>query len=138
MSLLAALPLVIKPDAKTFANIGWGSGLSAQTLLSHSGPQVLDSIEIEPAMYAGARSFAPRVTRPYSDPRSHVHFEDAKSTSPATESSTTSSFPSPPTPGSAASRAFSQPSSTGRRVAISHREACSFSGCRATSSTTGS
>jgi hypothetical protein len=79
MSLLSALPLLIKPDAKTFANIGWGSGLSAQTLLSHSGPQTLDSIEIEPAMYEGARTFVRRVARPYSDPRSHVYFEDAKS-----------------------------------------------------------
>jgi spermidine synthase len=79
MSMLAVIPLMIKPDAKTFANIGWGSGLSAEVLLSHTGPKVLDSIEIEPAMVAGARSFAPRVTRPYSDERSHVHIEDAKS-----------------------------------------------------------
>jgi hypothetical protein len=79
MSLLAALPLLIKPDAKTFANIGWGSGLTAEVLLSHSGPGVVDSIEIEPAMVAGARSFAPRVARPYLDPRSNVLFEDAKS-----------------------------------------------------------
>jgi predicted membrane-bound spermidine synthase len=79
VSMLAVLPLLIKPDAKTFANIGWGSGLSAQTLLSHSGPQVLDSIEIEPAMYAGASTFARYIPRPYSDPRSHIYFEDAKS-----------------------------------------------------------
>jgi spermidine synthase len=79
MGLLAALPLLIKPDAKTFANIGWGSGLSAQVLLSHRGPQVLDSIEIEPAMYAGARAFLKRVPLPYTDQRSHVYFEDAKS-----------------------------------------------------------
>jgi predicted membrane-bound spermidine synthase len=79
MSLVAALPLLIKPDAKTFANIGWGSGLTGEVALSHSGPGVLDNIEIEPAMVAGARSFSPRVSRPYSDPRSNVHFEDAKS-----------------------------------------------------------
>jgi spermidine synthase len=79
MSLLAALPLLIKPEAKTYANIGWGSGLSAEVLLSHSGPQVLDSIEIEPAMVAGAQGFSPRITRPYRDARSHVYFEDAKS-----------------------------------------------------------
>jgi predicted membrane-bound spermidine synthase len=79
MSLLAALPLLIKPEAKTFASIGWGSGLSAQTLLSHRGPEVVDSIEIEPAMYEGARTFRKRVSLPYSDPRSHVYFEDAKS-----------------------------------------------------------
>jgi predicted membrane-bound spermidine synthase len=79
MTLLAALPLFIKPDAKTIANIGWGSGFSANVLLSHSGPQTLDSIEIEPAMFDGARTFSRRIPRPYSDPRSHVYFEDAKS-----------------------------------------------------------
>jgi predicted membrane-bound spermidine synthase len=79
MTLVAALPLLIKPDAKTFANIGWGSGLSAEVALSHSGPQEVDTIEIEPAMVAGAMAFAPRVLRPYNDRRSHVFFEDAKS-----------------------------------------------------------
>jgi predicted membrane-bound spermidine synthase len=79
MTLIAALPLLIKPDAKTVANIGWGSGFSANALLSHSGPQRLDSIEIEPAMYDGARTFSRRLPRPYSDARSHVYFEDAKS-----------------------------------------------------------
>jgi predicted membrane-bound spermidine synthase len=79
MTLMAALPLLIKPDAKTVANIGWGSGFTANVLLSHTGPQTLDSIEIEPAMYDGARTFSRRLPRPYSDPRSHVNFEDAKS-----------------------------------------------------------
>jgi len=79
MSLVAALPLLIKPDAKTFANIGWGSGLTAEVALSHSGPREIDSIEIEPAMVIGAMAFAPRVLRPYHDLRSHVFYEDAKS-----------------------------------------------------------
>ena len=79
MSLVAALPLLIKPDAKTFANIGWGSGLTTEVALSHSGPREIDSIEIEPAMVIGAMAFAPRVLRPYHDRRSHVFYEDAKS-----------------------------------------------------------
>src|SRR2546425_958122 len=79
MALLGALPLLIKPDAKTFANIGWGSGLSVEVALSHSGPVVIDTVEIEPAMVAGARSFSPRVDLAYRDARSHVYFEDAKS-----------------------------------------------------------
>ena len=79
MTLLGALPLLIKPEAKTFANIGWGSGLTAAVLVSHGGPREVDSIEIEPAMVAGARSFFPRNIRAYRDPRSRVFFEDAKS-----------------------------------------------------------
>jgi spermidine synthase len=79
MTLTAALPLLVKPQARTIANIGWGSGLTAEVLLSHGGPREVDSIEIEPAMVAGARSFYPRVIRPYVDRRSRVYFEDAKS-----------------------------------------------------------
>ncbi len=79
MTLLGALPLLIKPDAKTFANIGWGSGLSVEVALSHSGPAAVDTVEIEPAMVAGAHFFTPRIDRAYRDARSKVYFEDAKS-----------------------------------------------------------
>ncbi len=79
MTLLGALPLLLKPDARAIANIGFGSGLTAEVVLSHSGPRVLDTVEIEPAMVAGARNFVPRVSRPYRDPRSHMYYEDAKS-----------------------------------------------------------
>jgi spermidine synthase len=79
MAVAAALPLLMKPEARTYANIGFGSGLTAETLLSHSGPQQVDSIEIEPAMVAGARSFGPRVQRPFRDRRSNIVYEDAKS-----------------------------------------------------------
>lgn len=78
MTLLGALPLLLKPGAKTFANIGWGSGLTVEVVLSHSGPQIIDSVEIEPAMFAGAHLFSPRVDRAYRDARSRVYFEDAK------------------------------------------------------------
>lgn len=78
MTLTGALPLLIKPDALRIANIGFGSGLTAEVLLSHSGPRELDTIEIEPAMVAGARSFFPRVSLPFRDPRSRMFFEDAK------------------------------------------------------------
>jgi len=79
MVLLGALPLVLKPDARALANIGFGSGLTAEVVLSHGAPGVLDTVEIEPAMVAGAHSFAARVRRPFDDPRSRIHYEDAKS-----------------------------------------------------------
>ncbi len=79
MTLLGALPLLIKPGARTFANIGWGAGLTAEVVLSHSSPQAVDSIEIEPAMVDGSLAFSSRVTRPHNDPRSHIAIEDAKS-----------------------------------------------------------
>lgn len=79
MTLLGALPLLLKADTRRIASIGFGSGLTAEVLLSHRALGVLDSVEIEPAMVAGARGFAPRVRRPFDDPRSRVHYEDAKS-----------------------------------------------------------
>jgi len=79
MTLLGALPLLAAPGARRFANIGFGSGLTAETVLSHSGVESLDVIEIEPAMAAGAYAFHPRVDRLFRDRRVHVHFEDAKS-----------------------------------------------------------
>ena len=78
MVLLAAIPLAIKPDAKTVANIGMGSGLTTHTLLAWPGIELVDTIEIEPAMVEGANNFRPRVERAYSDPRSHINIEDAK------------------------------------------------------------
>jgi predicted membrane-bound spermidine synthase len=79
MVVAAALPLLMKPDATRYANIGFGSGLTAEALLSHSGPREVDTVEIEPAMVSGARSFIPRVIRPYRDSRSNIVIEDAKS-----------------------------------------------------------
>jgi predicted membrane-bound spermidine synthase len=79
MTLLAALPLLARPEAKTFANIGLGSGLTAETLLSHAGLERLDIVEIEPAIASGAYAFYPRVDRLFRDRRAGVYFEDAKS-----------------------------------------------------------
>ena len=79
MTLLGALPLLVKPGARTIANIGVGSGLSAETLLAHSGVQAVDIVEIEPAMATGAYAFHPRVHRLFRDRRARMYFEDAKS-----------------------------------------------------------
>jgi len=78
MVMAGALPLAHHPRAKTAANIGWGSGLTSQILLSSQQLDRLDSIEIEPAIIEAAKLFRPRVERAYTDPRSHIHIEDAK------------------------------------------------------------
>lgn len=78
MTLAAALPLAINPDAKLVANIGMGSGLTTHTLLTWPGVQRIDTIEIEPAMVEGANHFRPRVEKAYTDPRSEIFIEDAK------------------------------------------------------------
>ena len=79
MVMAAALPLSIHPAPHDVANIGFGSGLTTQTLLSDPRVRSADTIEIEPMMIEGANLFRPAVERAYSDPRSHVHIEDARS-----------------------------------------------------------
>lgn len=79
MVLAAALPLSMHATPNHVGVIGFGSGLTTHALLGDPRVQRVDTIEIEPAMVAGARSFGPRVERAYTDPRSHIVIDDAKS-----------------------------------------------------------
>jgi spermidine synthase len=76
--MLGAMPLVFHPHAKTAAVIGWGSGMTTHVLLTTPQLDRVDSVEIEPTMVKAAMLFRPRVELAYSDPRSHIHIEDAK------------------------------------------------------------
>ncbi len=78
MVMLGALPLMIHPQAKKVANIGFGSGLSTHTALAYGGVESVDTIEIEPAMVEAARLFLPLNRLAYEDSRSHIVIEDAK------------------------------------------------------------
>ena len=78
MSLLGVLPLAMNPGAKIAANIGLGSGLTTQTLLGWPELERVDTVEIEPAMVEGARNFGDRVNRVFTDPRSRIYIDDAK------------------------------------------------------------
>lgn len=79
MTLAAALPLAYRPQIRRVAAIGFGSGLTTATLLGAPGIKQVDTIEIEPAMVAGAEAFRPRVERAFADPRSRLIIDDAKS-----------------------------------------------------------
>jgi spermidine synthase len=79
MVLAGALPLSLHPHPERVANIGFGSGLTAHTVLGSENVKQLDSIEIEPLMVEAARAaFYPRVHRVFDDPRSRIVYEDAK------------------------------------------------------------
>jgi hypothetical protein len=78
MIMLGLMPLIAHPDARDIALIGWGSGLSTHTVLGSSVPESVDTVEIEEAMYEGARLFGERVERAYADPRSHLRIDDAR------------------------------------------------------------
>lgn len=78
MTMAGALPLILKPDARTVANIGLGSGITTHTLLASPLVTRVDTIEIEPAIREGAKSFITRNYRAFEDPRSNIIIEDAK------------------------------------------------------------
>lgn len=78
MILAAAIPMGLHPQAKTVANIGLGSGLTAHTLLCNPSLQQVDTVEIEPSMVEAAKNFKHRVNLAYTDPRSKIFIDDAK------------------------------------------------------------
>lgn len=79
MILLAALPLALRDDYQRVGVIGFGSGLSTHTLLGDARVGLVETVEIEPAMVEGARLFGERVERSFTDSRSKVVIDDAKS-----------------------------------------------------------
>jgi spermidine synthase len=78
MVLMAAYPLSLYPEARTVANIGMGAGLTSHVLLGSGTLTHVDTIEIEAKMVAGAEHFRPHVEAVFTDPRSRIHIDDAK------------------------------------------------------------
>lgn len=78
MMLIGVIPMTLHPQARTAACIGLGSGMTSHTILSNPAIRQLDTIEIEKAMIEGANFFRPRVERVYTDPRSRIYNDDAK------------------------------------------------------------
>lgn len=78
MILLGSLPYLYRPDAKLIANVGLGSGMTAHTLLQNPQLERLDTIEIEAAVVEAAQFFGDRVSKVFTDPRSNIVIDDAK------------------------------------------------------------
>ena len=78
MVLTGALPLALRPDAKSVAVIGIGTGLTTHTLLQSLAIERVDTVEIEAAMVEAARGFLPRNRGAYADPRGNIVIDDAK------------------------------------------------------------
>ena len=78
MSLAAAIPVMLHPNARHAAVIGFGSGLTTHSLLSCPWIERVETIEIEPEMVEAARAFRPAVERAFSDPRGRIFIDDAK------------------------------------------------------------
>lgn len=78
MIMAGVLTLAAPEKPEQIGIIGWGSGLSTHTVLGSPLPKRVETIEIERAMWEGAKVFGPRVARAYEDPRSVVYFDDAR------------------------------------------------------------
>ena len=79
MVLSGALPLALKPQARSAAVIGIGTGLTTHTLLQSMAIERVDTVEIEAAMAEAARGFMPRNSNAFVDPRGTIRIDDAKS-----------------------------------------------------------
>jgi hypothetical protein len=79
MVLIGVVPLLIHDSPRRVANIGFGSGLTSSTILTDPRVLHLDTIEIEPKIVELARYFDPLNRSVYTDARSAIRIEDAKS-----------------------------------------------------------
>ena len=77
--LLPLVTLAHTPQAENAAVIGFGSGMSTHMLLGSPRMKDVVTIEIEPEMVKASRGFMPANARAYSDSRSTVVIDDAKS-----------------------------------------------------------
>ena len=77
--LLPMITLAHVPRAREGAVIGQGSGMSSHFLLGSPFLQRLTTIDIEPQMVRGSRTFYPVNRRVFDDPRSQFVYDDARS-----------------------------------------------------------
>ncbi len=78
-TLIAALGLYHHPGAESVAMIGIGSGMTTHSLLASPRVKEVNTIEIEPFMIDGARLFGKASERAFTDSRSKIYVDDAKS-----------------------------------------------------------
>ena len=78
MVLTGAVPLALKPDARSAAVIGIGTGLTMHTLLQSMSIERVETVEIESAMAEASRGFLPRNSAAFADPRGSILIDDAK------------------------------------------------------------
>ena len=80
MVLAGALPQILLPDAQRVANIGFGTGMTTHVLLASPRVELVDTVEIEPAVVQAAAAHFRRFNwRALDDARSRIHYDDAKS-----------------------------------------------------------
>lgn len=83
-ALIAHVPLLVRPDAKTVLVIGWGSGVSVGAALSHPVERVT-AVELEPAVVEASAFFEGVNGRPLDDPRTELLINDGRNLLAATD-----------------------------------------------------
>lgn len=78
MLLLGAIPMALLPQARRAACIGLGAGITTHTLLQNRRLLRVDTVEIEQEMVRAAQYFRPRNELAFTDPRSRIIIDDAK------------------------------------------------------------
>ncbi len=77
-ALLPLISLAHTRNAKHAVVIGHGTGMTSHFLLSDPNLEDVTTVEIEPNMLDGSRTFYPANRRTFDDPRSNLVIEDAK------------------------------------------------------------
>jgi spermidine synthase len=77
-TLLGALPVLLRPEARTGLNVGLGSGITSSILLGSTALETLTTVEIEPAMMRLSEGFADRNRPVFEDARSRIVIDDAR------------------------------------------------------------
>lgn len=77
--LTGAIPLALQPQVQRALVIGFGSGQTTATLLTHPGLEQIDTVEIEQSVVEAGQYFRPTVDATFDDPRSHIWIEDGRS-----------------------------------------------------------
>jgi spermidine synthase/tetratricopeptide (TPR) repeat protein len=78
-TFLGIVPQVVRPAAEEVLVVGFGSGVTAGTLLKNPSVKRLDVVEMERAVVEASPLFHHVNGAPEEDPRFHVIFEDARS-----------------------------------------------------------
>jgi spermidine synthase len=76
--LLAAYPLSYATKCDNVGVIGLGSGMTASVLLESNYIKKMDVVEIEPYIIEAAKLMGPKVRKVFTDNRSKIHIDDAK------------------------------------------------------------
>jgi spermidine synthase len=77
--MVGHLPAILHPNPKSVLGIGFGAGVSAGTFTRYPGIEKISICEIEPIIPPiSTRFFGPQNYEVFKNPKTHLHFDDAR------------------------------------------------------------